>query len=337
MQSRQEYRLAVVIPCYKSADKVLGVIAKIGPEVAHIVCVDDSCPEGTGRIIERQATDSRLHVVFHETNQGVGGAVCTGYAAALALGADIIIKVDSDGQMDPVEIPTLIHAIVEGYADYTKGNRFFNIEDVAGMPTVRLIGNAGLSFLTKLSSGYWTIFDPTNGYTAIHARVLERIPLERLARRYFFESDLLFRLGTLRACVVDVPIPAIYADERSNMRVQKMILYFFRRNIVNLGKRLFYNYFLRNFSVASVLLVLGTILTVWGVASGIDTWISDLVAGRAASSGQVMLAALPIIVGVQMMLAFLAYDVESEPRIAIHRLLLPKKTPPARPPTRKPE
>jgi dolichol-phosphate mannosyltransferase len=318
-------RIAAILPCYRSNAHVLDVIAAIGPEVEFIICVDDACPDKVGDHIEAGTKDPRVTVLRHPINQGVGGAVCTGYAHALDLGADILVKIDSDGQHDPTEISALADPIARGDADYAKGNRFFNIEDLQGMPAVRLVGNAGLSFLTKMSSGYWSIFDPTNGYTAVQARVIERVPLERLAKRYFFESDLLFRLGTLRARVIDVPMTAIYADEVSQMQVGKIVLPFLAANIVNFHKRLFYNYVLRNFSVASLYFLGGGPLTLIGMIRGVRAWVAGISDGRPATSGQVMLAALPILVGVQMLLSFIAYDVEAEPKTAIWPLLRPKR------------
>lgn len=321
LEAPRSVRIAAILPCYRSTAHVLEVIAAIGPEVEFIICVDDACPDKVGDHIEAKAVDPRVVVLRHAVNQGVGGAVCTGYAHALALGADILVKIDSDGQMDPVEIPALVDPIVRGDADYAKGNRFFNIEDLQGMPVVRLIGNAGLSFLTKLSSGYWSVFDPTNGYTAVQARVIERVPLDRLARRYFFESDLLFRLGTLRARVVDVPMAAIYANEVSQMQVGKIVVPFLAANVTNFHKRLFYTYVLRNFSVASLYFLLGGPLVLFGVLMGVRGWSASVAVGQAATAGKVMLAALPILVGVQMLLSFVAYDVEAEPKAAIWPLL----------------
>jgi glycosyltransferase involved in cell wall biosynthesis len=318
-------RIAAILPCYRSSAQVLGVIDAIGARADIVICVDDACPDGTGALVE--ANRPHAIVLRHAENQGVGGAVCTGYAHALALGCDILVKIDSDGQMDPAELPALIGPIARGQADYTKGNRFFNLEDLRGMPFWRVVGNAGLSFLTKLSTGYWSIFDPTNGYTALHARVAERLPLHKLARGYFFESDLLFRLGTLRARVVDVPMAARYGEETSSLRIGGVVGPFLARNLANFLKRLFYSYVLRNFSVASIYVALGTVLTVFGVAAGAEAWIAGTVEGVPATSGQVMLAALPIILGMQMLLSFVAYDVASEPATAIHPLLLPRRPP----------
>src|SRR6266480_679725 len=134
-------KLAVVIPCFRVKKHVLPVIAAIGQEVRFIFVVDDACPQGTGKFVEAECLDDRVRVVYHEVNRGVGGATLTGYRHALREGADIIIKLDGDGQMDPALIPKLVRPIVDGEADYTKGNRFYSLEDFQQMPLVRVIGN----------------------------------------------------------------------------------------------------------------------------------------------------------------------------------------------------
>jgi dolichol-phosphate mannosyltransferase len=316
-----EWSVAVILPCYKAKAHVLDVIARIPRTVQTVLCVDDACPESTGKHIAEHTDDPRVRVIYHNENKGVGGAVMTGYTAALAAGADICVKIDSDGQMDPAMIPYLISPIVAGNADYTKGNRFAVIEDVRGMPLGRIVGNVGLSFMTKLSSGYWNIFDPTNGFTAIHARVLERLPLRKISERYFFESDVLFRLGTLRACVADVPMPAIYGSEVSNLKVGAVALPFLVKNLRNTWKRVFYNYLLRDFSVGSLYLLLSITLISVGGAAGGAFWINGLQIGRAATAGQVMFSALPLIIGLQLFLSFMNYDIERTPKTAIYPLL----------------
>jgi dolichol-phosphate mannosyltransferase len=315
--------VAIVIPCYRVTGHIEAVVLDAVRFADAVYIVDDCCPDGTAALLRERSLPASARLLCNQVNLGVGGATIAGYRAALADGHDIIVKLDGDGQMDPNLIPYLIEPIVAGNADYTKGNRFFNVQDVQAMPLHRLIGNAGLSFLTKLASGYWTIFDPTNGFTAIHARVLERLALDRIAQRYFFESDMLFRLGTMRAHVVDVPMPAQYGNEVSNLRVRSTVLPFLWCNLRNFGKRLFYNYFLRDFSVASVQLLLIALLLPLGIGFGLFFWWRSYESGVAATSGEVMLAALPLIVAVQLILSFLAYDVESAPRRALHRLLQP--------------
>ena len=201
-------RIAVVIPSYRVKKHILEVISGIGNEVERIYVVDDLCPEQSGDFVEAHCDDPRVRIIRHEVNQGVGGAVMSGYRAAIEEGVDIIVKVDGDGQMDPSLIPYFVEPIISGNADYTKGNRFFDLESVRAMPRIRLFGNAVLSFMTKMSSGYWDLFDPTNGYTAIHADVAKHLPFEKISKRYFFETDILFRLNTVRAVVVDMPMEA---------------------------------------------------------------------------------------------------------------------------------
>lgn len=316
-----DFKIAVVIPCYKVKDHILKVIADIGDEVSMIYAVDDKCPDNSGEFILNNCTDKRVRVLFNEENQGVGGAVLHGYKVGLAEGADVFVKVDGDGQMDPALIKLFIRPILRGEADYTKGNRFHDIEGLKPMPKVRLFGNAVLSFMTKFSSGYYKTFDPTNGYTAISAIALKKLPLDKISKRYFFESDLLFRLNVVSAKVQDIPMDAVYGDEVSNLNIKKIMMPFLKGNIKNLGKRIFYNYFLRGFSIASIELLLGTLLFIFGVIYGASAWYHSIATNLPATSGTVMLAALPIILGVQFLLSFIQADIENQPTVAITRLL----------------
>jgi glycosyltransferase involved in cell wall biosynthesis len=312
-------KIAVVIPSYKVRNYILGVIGQVGSEVSRIYIVDDCCPEGSGDFVENYCRDDRVKVIRNPENQGVGGAVITGYKAAITDGIDIIVKVDGDGQMDPSLIPEFVTPIAAGQADYTKGNRFSDLEEIRAMPKMRLFGNAVLSFMTKLSSGYWDLFDPTNGYTAIHREVARRLPFKKISRRYFFETDMLFRLNTLRAVVIDIPMDAKYGDEVSNLKISRIIGEFFFKHIRNFGKRVFYNYYLRDMSLASIELPLGVIMLICGVLFGGYHWITSWQKGAQTPAGTVMLAAMPIIIGLQLILAFLAYDISSTPRRPVHR------------------
>jgi dolichol-phosphate mannosyltransferase len=313
-----EPRIAVVIPCYKVQAKVLDVIARVGPEVALIYVVDDACPEHTGDLVEREAKDKRVRVLRHARNQGVGAATLTGMRAAAADGASILVKIDGDGQMDPAQVATFVGPILRGEADYTKGNRFFAPENLRGMPGFRVFANGLLSFVTKLSSGYWSVFDPANGYLALHAAVFDLLPKDKIAPRFFFESDLLFRLNLVRANVVDIPLRAAYGDEISNLRAHKEMVPFLLYLTRNFLKRIVYSYFVRDFSIGSIYLLFGLPILTFGIVFGLVEWISHASSGAFASAGTVMLAALPIIVGFQLLLAFLGYDIANVPRTAIH-------------------
>jgi len=314
-------KVAVVVPCYRVADQVLHVLDRIPARVDQIFCVDDCCPQKSGDKISRECSDPRVTVLRHDTNQGVGGAMVTGYKAALEAGMDIVVKIDGDGQMDPRIVPRFLAVLEAGDADYCKGNRFYRAATLTGMPKRRVIGNAMLSFLTKLSSGYWQVFDPTNGYTAIHAAALRLLPLEMIDRGYFFESDMLFRLNTIRAVVRDVPMTAVYKDETSNLRARRIVAPFLAKHLRNFTKRLIYNYYVRDFNLASLEWPLAIGLLGFGVIFGLSKWISVATSGEVATAGTVMLAALPVIVGTQMLLSALSFDFQNVPQIPLQRLL----------------
>ncbi|MDQ3038565.1 MAG: glycosyltransferase family 2 protein [Pseudomonadota bacterium] len=322
-------RIAVVIPCYRVTDHVMDVIAGIGSEVDAIYCVDDACPDGSGDAIATQVRDPRVVLLRHARNQGVGGAVMTGYRRALDDGMSVIVKIDGDGQMDPALIAAFVAPILEGHADYTKGNRFWDLRAISAMPAIRKVGNLGLSFLSKLSTGYWDIFDPTNGYTAIHATLVSRLPLESISRRYFFETDLLFRLNTIRAAVVDIPMDARYADEVSNLRVSRVVWEFLAKHTRNTTKRIAYNYFLRDFTVASVELLLGAGMLTFGLVFGAWHWWHSAASGLATPVGTVMIATVALVSGLQFLLAFVGHDISTMPRRALHPSLsrLPRSRP----------
>lgn len=313
--------IAVVIPSYRVSETILDVLAGIGDECQRVYVVDDACPQGSGDLVARSCTDPRVVVVRNARNLGVGGATIAGYERAVADGAEVIVKLDGDGQMNPAMIPRLVVPILRGDADYTKGNRFFDLRGLQRMPWLRLIGNAFLSFLSKISSGYWNIFDPTNGFTAIHARVWREIPAEKLSRRWFFESDMLYQLGILRAVVQDVPMPAVYGEERSGLREHSVVAEFAWKHLRNGVKRVFYSYFLRDFSMASVQLLVGLGLLAGGTWIGVEYWAASARSGQIASSGTVMLAALPFILGFQLLLGFLSFDMNNSPVSPIHRRL----------------
>ena len=326
------HRVAVTIPSYKVRAHVLDVIARIPPKVQRIYVVDDKCPQHSGELVEEQCRDPRVRVIFHEDNQGVGGAVGSGYRAAIEEGMDIVVKVDGDGQMDPALIPHFTRPIERGRADYTKGNRFYRPESLKGMPPIRLFGNAALSFINKLSTGYWSIMDPTNGYTAIHTSVLREMPLHKLEKRYFFETDMLYHLNTMRAVVHDVPMDAVYADEESSLKVSKVLPEFIVKHVNRFFKRYVYLYLLRDFNIGSMYSLLGVVLCGLGVVFGGWAWLRSLTTGQPATSGTVMLAALPLIIGIQFLIAFLHHDVERVPSQPLSEDLTddPEETPAAR-------
>jgi hypothetical protein len=317
-KKKESFKIAVVIPCFKVKKHILDVINKIGPEVWRIYIVDDCCPEHSGDYVNNNCKDKRVRILKNEVNKGVGGAVMHGYKEAIIDGATVIVKVDGDGQMDPALIKKFVRPIFEGRADYTKGNRFFDLSEISRMPKIRILGNAVLSFMSKLSTGYWSIFDPTNGYTAIHEDVARHLPCDKISNRYFFLTDVLFRLNTLRAKVVDIPMNAQYGDEESNLKITKILGEFLFKHTRNFFKRIFYNYFLRDLNIASFELFFGSILVLFGLGYGIFHWIYSYKLNISTSAGTVMLSALSIIIGLQFLLNFISYDIYSQPGDVIH-------------------
>jgi glycosyltransferase involved in cell wall biosynthesis len=318
-RDRPAPRIAVVIPCYRVSRSVLAVIGGIGPEVAAIYAVDDACPERSGALVARDCADARVTVISHESNQGVGGAMVTGYRAALAGGAQIVVKVDGDGQMDTAAIGELVRPVTDGLADYTKGNRFHEIEYLRTMPRLRLFGNSFLSLVAKFASGYWNVMDPTNGFTAIHRKALEMLPLDKLDHGYFFESDMLFRLYTIRAVVRDVPLPARYGDEQSSLSIGRASAAFPGKYVAAAVKRIFYSYFLRDFNAGTLQLCFGLLIAGIGTVLGVSEWMRSSATGTPTTAGGVMLAGLPVLIGAQLLLGALNFDIQNVPREPLDR------------------
>ena len=310
-------KVHVVVPAFKVETLINDLLERVGAEVEKIWVVDDFCPNGSGLSVEKATKDSRVGVIYNQTNLGVGGATVAGYEHALAEGADVIVKLDGDGQMYPEDIPRLIAPVLKGHADYSKGNRFDSIQDLKRMPKIRIFGNAALSLMSKMSSGYWRINDPTNGFTAIHKDTLGKVDIKKLSQRYFFESDLLFRLSLANAVVRDVSIPARYGEEKSNLKIWKVLGEFPFKHIRNYLKRIAYQYYLREWSLGSVQLLAGIFLTVLGSSFAISSFLSAVSRQESTTAGQATFASLAVILGFQLLLSFVSYDMQSEPRSPI--------------------
>jgi glycosyltransferase involved in cell wall biosynthesis len=313
--------IAAIVPCYKVRRHILPLLGAFGPEVERIYVVDDCCPEGSGKLVQESVVDPRVSVIFLPENLGVGGAVKRGFAEALREGYSYLVKVDGDGQMDPRMISRLTRPIQDGLADYTKGNRFFNPRFLSGMPAVRLVGNGILSFLTKISSGYWTVMDPSNGFLAIHAKVFAALESSKIDDRYFFETDMLCRLHLVAAVVQDVPFPAKYEDERSNLGIGRVALSFPFKHLSRFWRRIVYDYFVHDFNVGSLQLVFGFIGLLFGVSFGGYHWVRGWITGAATETGTIMVATLSTILGFQLLLSALHYDISNRNTSPIHRYL----------------
>jgi len=309
------HKIAVVIPSYMAINHIEAVINGLPSWVDCIIVVDDKCPQDTGNLVKDIfQKDSRIIVVFHQTNQGVGGATVSGYKKALELECQIIVKMDSDDQMDPSYLEKLIEPIIRKHAGFSKGNRFVDLQALKSMPLGRLLGNSGLSFMVKAASGYWNIMDPTNGYTAISSQTLSKINLDKLSKRYFFESDILINLNINNVVVADVPIPARYGAEVSSLNIWSTLFKFPPKLLKGSIKRFFYKYLIYNFNMASVYTIIGIPLVLWGALFGLITWIHNASIGIETTTGTVMLSVLPLILGTQFLLAAINIDIDSTPK-----------------------
>ena len=309
----KDHRIAVVVPAYNEARHIAQVVAEIPAYVDYILVVDDCSVDETSAVVESRK-EAPVVILRTPKNLGVGGATMLGYEKALALECDIAVKMDGDGQMSSEHLHLLLDAIVEqGYA-YAKGNRFLAGESLASMPRHRLFGNVILTFLNKLASGYWHVFDPQNGYTAISADALRLLDFRSIDRRYFFENDMLIALNFHNARVADVAIPARYGDERSRLNPFGAAIKFPFLFLPRFWRRIYQKYVLRDFSPIALFLFLGLLLCAWGVGFGAYHWILSVMTNHVASTGTVMLAVLPLILGFQLILQAIVLDIQQTPK-----------------------
>ena len=306
-------RITAVLPAHNEARHIGSTIQTMPAFVDHIVVVDDVSQDDTAGAA-RAVGDARVEVIRPERNQGVGGATMLGYRRGLEVGSDVLVKMDGDGQMDPAFLAPLLDAIIEHGYDYAKGNRFLAGESLAQMPKVRLFGNVVLTFLTKLASGYWHIFDPQNGYTAVKAEALRRLDFDALHRRFFFENDMLSQLNYYNLRVRDVAIPARYHGEESDLNPFKVGVTFPFLLLRRFFRRLYQKYVLRDFSPIALFMAVGFLLFAWGFVFGVYTWIKSNLTGHPTPTGTIMLALLPLILGFQLLLQAIVLDIHETPK-----------------------
>ena len=311
----QKYNIAVVIPCYRVEPEITSVIANLPPYLKHVIVVDDASPDKTAELVmECVKKDRRITLIRHEQNQGVGAAMIIGFQKALELDAQIVVKVDGDNQMDITYLPDLLVPLIEGRADYTKGNRFRDFQALQKMPLIRRIGNMGLGFLAKTATGYWNLFDPTNGFVAIRASVLAQLPLNRIDHTYFFETSMLANLYLLGAVVKDIPMPARYRGEASNLSIRRVLFEFPLKLMQTSLRRLVLKNLIYDFSMASIYLITGLPLLLFGLVFGTIKWIDYAMRNVPAPTGTVMLPTLSVLLGIQFLIAAIEIDLRSTPR-----------------------
>jgi dolichol-phosphate mannosyltransferase len=310
----QKHSIIAVIPCYRVEREIQSVLQEVPSYIKHIVVVDDASPDSTRDLVTASAKiDSRILLMRHPSNLGVGGAMITGYKKALELGAQAVVKIDGDGQMDVDHLPVLLKPLIEGKADYTKGNRFRDFKSLQQMPFIRRVGNMGLAFLTKAATGYWNMFDPTNGFNAIRAEVLAQLPLNKIDRTYYFETSMLANLYLIGAVVKDVPMPARYQGEVSSLLIHRILFEFPQKLFATFLRRLVLKNFIYDFSMASIYLLSGLPLLMFGLIFGLYKWIQYASIGIPAPTGTMMLPTLSVLLAIQLLLSAIEIDLRSVP------------------------
>jgi glycosyltransferase involved in cell wall biosynthesis len=308
----RDQRIGVVIRAYNEERQIEMVLRTLPEFVDSIIVVDDCSKDATAARCEalKPTFGERLTVIRHEHNTGVGGATVTGLRAALTMDLDTVVVIDGDGQMDPADVPAILEPLVSGRADFVKGNRLFSGQAWQKTPKVRYLGNAMLSLLTKVASGYWHVADSQAGYTAISKRALASIDLNRLHPRYAYENSMLIQLNIGNWRVEDVHLEPRYGiGEKSSMRIIKVIPDIASVLVKGFLSRMFEKYVIRDFHPLVFFYAIGTILVVIGFALGLLEVFHRVVNGQVASAS-VVLVALLIISGLQLLLFAMWFDME---------------------------
>lgn len=311
----RDQTIAAVVPAHNEEHHVGTVVATMPTFVDHVIVIDDASTDDTSAAA-LATQDPRLVLVRHEQNTGVGGAVVDGHRKALELGAEIVCVMAGDGQMDPAYLPSLLDPIVDGLCEMTKANRFFSSSSFDSMPRHRVVGNVALSFLNKLASGYWNLFDPQNGYVAVRREALEAIPLDSISQGYSLENDFLINLNIVGARVADVPVPAVYADERSGIRLRRVIPQMTSLLFRGFFRRILRKYVLWSFSPIALFLFTGLCLTGFGIVVGAWALLRTL-GPPVATTGTVLLSVGPLLAGLNFLVSALMLDIQESRQLDV--------------------
>lgn len=303
-------RVGVVVPAYNEA-KLIGKTLTTMPDlVDRIFVIDDGSTDDTYERATAVA-DPRVEVI-RQDNTGVGGAIMHGHRRVLAEDLDVSVVMAGDAQMDPDYLPDLLDPIADDGVRFTKANRFYTRDSTSGMPRYRLIGNVILSVLTKFASGYYHLFDPQNGYTALHKDALRRLDLDAISSNYSFENSLLIHLNVLRVRARDVPIPAVYGEEVSTMRMRRVIPALLRTLIGGFWFRIWRKYVFPSFGPFAIVFFGGLFLTTVGLAAAAVITVLSF-NDVTASPATVMIAIAPLLAGIQLLVSALSIDISESP------------------------
>jgi glycosyltransferase involved in cell wall biosynthesis len=301
--------VAVVVPAFNEEALVASTVSSVPGFVDRIFVVDDASTDATA--VRAREADPRAEVVVHDENEGVGGAIVSGYRRAVAERIDVTCVMAADGQMDPDDLEVLVRGVASGECDYAKANRLFTGQAWRLIPRTRYLGNAVLSFLTKIASGYWHVADSQSGYTAVSLETLELLDLDRLYRRYGFPNDFLVHLNVWNRRVRDYPSRPIYGvGERSGIRLRRVVPAISWLLVKAFFWRLREKYVIRDFHPLVLFYTIGLVLFGAGVILGlVETALR--IAGNAIPVATIVLVALLVISGLQFLLFAMWFDMES--------------------------
>jgi len=306
----------VAVPAYNEESLIGETLSGIPEYVDRIYVCNDGSSDGTSRVVEEcMKRDERITLINHEKNIGVGGAIIDCHKKGLEDGMDIMAVMAGDNQMDPAELPKLLDTIIDGKADYAKGNRLYWREALRGMSRWRIFGNSMLTLLNKIASGYWNISDPQNGYTAISRKALLRIPLDQICKGYHFENDMLIKLNAYDMRVVDVPIPARYGFEKSNIKYLTFILNGLWLFLKGFCWRLKIKYVVRSFHPLVFFYLFGGLFSITGVFLGLWAFFKKITVDQPLFQ-PLSLALIIFMIGMQFLFFAMYFDMEEERRIS---------------------
>lgn len=303
--------IGVVVPAYNEEKLIGRVLETIPPFVDKVIVVDDASTDGTGEVVRRyMQKDKRIEMIRHDANQGVGAAIATGYKRAVELGLQVVAVMAGDGQMDPADLPALVGPVARGELDYAKGNRLFSGESWRMIPHTRYLGNALLSLLTKIASGYWHVADSQTGYTAISLETLKKLDLDKIYKRYGVPNDLLVKLNCVNARVRDIPVRPIYnIGERSGIRFSRVIPALLLLLFKGFMYRMVRKYVILDFHPLIFFYTLGLILTPVGTLLGLYLFIIRVM-GEGVAVTSALFASFLVITGLQLLFFAMWFDME---------------------------
>ncbi len=307
--------VSVIIPAYNEEYLIKKTVDSVPGYVDKIYAINDASTDETLAVLRKlERSNKKLVVLNPESNGGVGHSIKLGLREAQEDGMDLAAVMAGDAQMDPEYLPVLIDNLIDRKLDYVKANRFLHREALKTMPAYRRIGNIVVTILTKFATGYYSIFDTQNGYVVYSRKAIDQLPYDMLSDRYDYENTVLIGLSIIGARVGDVAIPALYGEEKSTIKLFSTVAKVLSSLTKGFWKRIFYKYMLYNFHPIALFLTSGVLL--FGVGTVVGLWIlfERIFGNNVPTSGTVMLAVLPILLGFQLLLTALTLDVAQEDR-----------------------